>query len=222
MTADPSLFDEVGHRQCTRCGEIKPLQEFPATRRANGSLKVRSQCRPCRNTYQQEWYLAHRDECLAAAATRRTAARARRISEPPPARQPLPEAVGFRAHGNTRHQGDAGLGIAIAYFSRIGAKVGIPLTDSQPYDLMVDDGHQLTRVQVRTTTVREGRSYVVGLKTVGGNKTQTITKVFDPRAYEWLFVVCGDATAYLIPTTAITARYSIFLGRKYECFRLED
>lgn len=87
---------------------------------------------------------------------------------------------------------------------------------------MVDDGHQLARVQVRTTTVREGRSYVVGLKTVGGNKTQTITKVFDPGAYEWLFVVCGDATAYLIPTTAISARYSIFLGRKYECFRLED
>ena len=143
-------------------------------------------------------------------------------SEPPPTRLPLREAVGFRAHDNTRLQGDAGLGIAIAYFSRIGAKVGIPLTDSQPYDLMVDDGYQLARVQVRTTTVREGRSYVVGLKTVGGNKTQIITKVFDPKAYEWLFVVCGDATAYLIPTTAITARYSIFLGRRYERFRLED
>lgn len=87
---------------------------------------------------------------------------------------------------------------------------------------MVDDGQQLARVQVRTTTVREGRSYVVGLKTVGGNKTQLITKVFDPSAYEWLFAVCGDATAYLIPTTAIKARYSIFLGRKYERFRLED
>jgi hypothetical protein len=131
MTADPSLFDELGHRQCTGCGEIKPLQEFPATRRTNGSLKVRSQCRPCRNAYQHEWYLAHRDGCLAAAATRRATAKALRVPEPPPARQPLPEAVGFRAHGNTRHQGDAGLGIAIAYFSRIGAKVGIP-THRQP------------------------------------------------------------------------------------------
>lgn len=113
------------------------------------------------------------------------------------------------------------MGLAIAYFSRIGVRVGIPLTDSQPYDLMIDDGGQLARVQVRTTTNRQGRSYTVGLKTVGGNKTQVITKVFDPQAYEWLFVVCGDATAYLIPTTAITARYSIFLGRRYEPYRLE-
>jgi hypothetical protein len=119
-------------------------------------------------------------------------------------------------------QGDAGMGVAIAYFSRIGVRIGIPLTDSQPYDLMIDDGGKLSRVQVRTTTVREGRSHVVGLKTVGGNKTQLITKTFDPTAYEWLFVVCGDATAYLIPTTTISARYSIFLGRKYEPFRLED
>jgi PD-(D/E)XK nuclease superfamily protein len=219
---EPSLFDELGDRRCCRCGEIKPLNEFSAGRRANGRVKFRSDCRPCRKAYQREWYLAHREDCLAAAAARRAVAKERLVSEPPPIRQPLREAVGFRAHGNTRLQGDAGLGIAIAYFSRIGAKVGIPLTDSQPYDLMVDDGRQLARVQVRTTTVREGRSYVVGLKTVGGNKTQTITKIFDPKAYEWLFVVCGDATAYLIPTTAIRARYSIFLGRKYERFRLED
>jgi PD-(D/E)XK endonuclease len=220
---DPSLFDELGERQCRRCGQISPLEEFSPTRRRNGSLKFRSYCRPCRNAYQHEWYLAHREQYLAAAAARRASKKARRDAEPSPIpRQPLREAVGFRGHANTRHQGDAGLGIAIAYFSRIGAKVGIPLTDSQPYDLMIDDGRQLARVQVRTTTVREGRSYVVGLKTVGGNKTQLITRVFDPAAYEWLFVVCGDATAYLIPTTAISARYSIFLGRKYERFRLED
>jgi hypothetical protein len=161
----------------------------------------------------------HREKALAAGAARREVEKEQRRPDPAPLeRRPLSDAVGFRPHANTRLQGDAGLGIAIAYFSRI----GVPLTDSQPYDLMIDDGQQLSRVQVRTTTNREGRSYVVGLKTVGGNKTQLITKVFDPSAYEWLFVVCRDATVYLIPTTAITARYSIFLGRKYEAFRLED
>ncbi|HVW31753.1 MAG TPA: hypothetical protein VHL53_04370 [Acidimicrobiia bacterium] len=86
---------------------------------------------------------------------------------------------------------------------------------------MIDDGGTLSRVQARTTTNREGRSFSVGLKTVGGNKTQPTTEVFDPTAYEWLFVVCGDATAYLIPTTAISARSSLFPGRKYEPYRLE-
>jgi hypothetical protein len=221
--SDPSLFDELGDRQCRRCAAIKPLQEFSASLRANGTVKFGSYCPPCRKAYQHEWYLAHREKALAAAAARRETEKGQRRPDPAPLeRRPLSDAVGFRPHANTRLQGDAGLGIAIAYFSRIGVRVGIPLTDSQPYDLMIDDSQQLSRVQVRTTTNREGRSYVVGLKTVGGNKTQLITKVFDPSAYEWLFVVCGDATVYLIPTTAITARYSIFLGRKYEAFRLED
>jgi hypothetical protein len=34
--------------------------------------------------------------------------------------------------------------------------------------------------------------------------------------------VCGDATAFLIPTEAITARHSIQLGRNYKAFRIED
>lgn len=218
---DPSLFDELGDRRCRRCGEVRPLQEFSASLRPSGSVKFGSYCPPCRKAYQHDWYLANREKALAAAAARRETERANRLPASPPAeREPLPEAIGFRAHPNTRLQGDAGMGVAIAYFSRIGMRVGIPLTDSQPYDLMIDEGPRLSRVQVRTTTAREGRSYVVGLKTVGGDKTQLITKVFDPTAYEWLFVVCGDATAYLIPTTAISARYSIFLGRRYEPFRL--
>jgi hypothetical protein len=222
MPDDPS-FDDLGHRQCRRCQAIRPLQEFPASLRANGTVKFGSYCPPCQKAYQHEWYLAHREKALAAALARRKAQKENGSPPPPPAeRRPLREAVGFRTHANTRLQGDAGMGIAIAYFSRIGVRIGIPLTDSQPYDLMIDDGGSLARVQVRTTTVREGRSYVVGLKTVGGNKTQLITKVFDPSAYEWLFVVCGDATAYLIPATAISARYSIFLGRRYEQYRLED
>jgi hypothetical protein len=220
---DPLVFDDLDHRRCPRCREVKALDEFSATLRANGTVKFSSYCAPCRRAYQHDWYLTHREQAIAASAARREAERAERPPKPPPPeRKPLREAIGFRTHANPRIQGNAGLGIAIAYFARIGVHVGIPLTDSQPYDLMIDDGQQLARVQVRTTTVREGRSYVVGLKTVGGNKSQVITKVFDPSAYEWLFVVCGDASAYLIPTTAITARYSIFLGRRYEQFRLED
>jgi hypothetical protein len=218
---DQASFDDLGDRQCRRCHTIHPLQDFPASLRSNGSVKFGSYCRPCQKAYQREWYLKRREELLAAAAARRAAAKKVRVPPIVPEREPLTEAIGFRSHANTRLQGDAGMGIAIAYFARIGVRVGIPLTDSQPYDLMIDDGQQLARVQVRTTTSREGRSYSVGLKTVGGNKSQTVTKVFDPKAYEWLFVVCGDATAYLIPTTAITARYSLFLGRRYEPYRLQ-
>ena len=89
-------------------------------------------------------------------------------------------------------------------------------------DLIVvhEDGRD--RVQVKTTTMKVGNSYVVHLRTVGGNKSQVIARPFDPTDYEWLFVVCADATAYLIPSSEITSRESLSLGRKYERFRLED
>lgn len=223
MTADPSLFDELGHRQCTRCGEIKPLQEFAASLRRNGTVKFGSYCPPCRKAYQHEWYLANREKSLAAAAARREAEKARRLPAPPPLeRQPLREAVGFRKFPNPRKQGNAGMGIAIAYLSRIGVEVAIPLTDTQRYDLIIVHGEGMERVQVKTTTVKQGRNYYVRLTTIGGNHTQVKVRKFEPTDYEWLFVVCGDATAYMIPTPAITARSGLLLGRKYEPYRLED
>jgi PD-(D/E)XK nuclease superfamily protein len=221
--SDVSLFPDLGSRQCRCCEAVRPLEEFPASLRANGSVKFGPYCRPCQKAYHHEWYLAHREKALAAAAARREQDRLNR--PPPPARperHPLPEAVGFRKDANPRKQGNAGLGIAIAYFARIGVDVAIPLTDTQRYDLVIDRGDRLERVQVKTTAMKQGHGYAVHLRTLGGNKSQVVAREFHPSDYEWLFVVCGDATAYLIPTTAITARSALFLSRKYEPYRITD
>lgn len=222
--ADVPMFADLGNRQCRRCEAIKPLQDFPASLRTNGNVKFDSYCRPCRKVYQHEWYMAHRDEALAAAAARRESDRASRQPRPdPPERRPLREAIGFRQHTNPRMQGNAGLGIAIAYFSRVGVRVAIPLTDSQPYDLIIDNDNRVERVQVKTTTLRDPYGcYLVSLQTVGCNTKEVVKRDFHPTDYEWLFVVCGDACVYMIPTEAITARTQVYLGRKYEAFRLED
>jgi len=220
---DPSLFDELDIRQCVRCGSSKPLHEFSASLRSSGSVKFGSYCRRCRTAYQKEWYLKNREKCLAAAAARRDAERERRPPKPPPVqRQALREAIGFRRFDNPRKQGNAGLGIAIAYLSRIGVDVAIPLTDTQRYDLIIVHDEGMERVQVKTTTMKDRGSYVVHLRTIGGNKTQVKMRPFDPTDYEWLFVVCGDATAYMIPTTEIMARQSLTLNARYERYRLEN
>lgn len=53
---------------------------------------------------------------------------------------------------NSKKQGDMGMCYAIAYYSKLGWTISIPVTDSQDYDLIVDTGTKLLKVQVKTTT----------------------------------------------------------------------
>jgi hypothetical protein len=166
---------------------------------------------------------AHRQEALAAAAARQALKRASSPPPPPPAeRRALREAIGFRTFVNPRQQGNAGLGVAIAYLTRIGVQVAIPLTDTQKYDLVIEGPSGLQRVQVKTTTTRDRRygHYRVTVQCIGRNNSGTVRRKFDPSDYEWLFVICGDACCYLIPSSAITARTVFYLTRRYDEYML--
>lgn len=122
---------------------------------------------------------------------------------------------------NPRKQGEIGLGAAIHWFLAEGYAVSLPLIDSQPYDLVVDDGDQLLQVQVKTTTCRapSGR-YVVRLFTAGGNQSFHTRKLFDNTASDLLFVLTDDQEMYLVPCSEITNRNSISLCERYAKYRV--
>lgn len=77
---------------------------------------------------------------------------------------------------NSKKQGDVGMCYAIAYYSRLGWTVSIPITDSQDYDLLVENtDNNILKVQVQVKTSRyltEGGTYQVSLKTCGGNNKE--------------------------------------------------
>ncbi len=127
-------------------------------------------------------------------------------------------------HSNPRKQGDAGMGVSIGWFACNGYTVCVPLTDSQRYDLVVDNGNGLKRVSVKTTTAREiqGKShpYKVGLRTIGSNMYRTKISRFDPLECELLFVVCGDGTKYLIPSSEITVINTLTLSSACDKYKL--
>lgn len=117
---------------------------------------------------------------------------------------------------NTKKQGDMGLGAAIGYFTKVGYTVGIPLTDSQDYDLIIDDGNQLSRVQVKTCNFKR-RSYEVNLSVKGGNRTSVgKIKKFETSNSDYLFIVTEDSEQYFIPTKMLVAKYNLVLGPKYQ------
>jgi hypothetical protein len=123
---------------------------------------------------------------------------------------------------NSKKQGDAGLGAAIAYYTSIGATVSIPLTDSQDYDLVVEVDGALRRVQVRTTTQSKYGAFVVGLRVLGGNQSWSgVVKTLVDTHVDDLFVLTADGTRYLMPVTSISSRNTLTLGSARLMYRLD-
>lgn len=124
---------------------------------------------------------------------------------------------------NTKKQGDIGLGAAIAYFTKSGYTVSIPLTDSQDYDLIVDYGFGvLLKVQTKRTTFKQkpSNNYFVSLTVKGGNKTgRGKIKKFDPYKIDLLFILTGDGSAYVIPSKEIKTQ-TITLYKGYNKYKV--
>jgi hypothetical protein len=128
----------------------------------------------------------------------------------------------FKKFKNSKKRGDAGLGIAIAWFTAQGYVVSIPLTDSQDYDLVVETAGKLFRVQVTTCSQKQkSGNYKVELRTVSyGGKDYNI-KHFDNKSVDYLFVVTDNGEKFLIPSTTFENIHSITLTNAHARFRVE-
>lgn len=123
---------------------------------------------------------------------------------------------------NPREQGLLGLTDAIAWFGANGYLVNLPLIDAQPYDLVVDDGQRLQRVQVKTTTHRSPYGvFVVRISTGGGNQSFHTVKLFDREACDLLYVLTDDSSRYLVPTEVIRSRRTLSLGARMAGYRVD-
>lgn len=117
----------------------------------------------------------------------------------------------------TNQQGNIGLSYAIAYYSKLGYFVSVPLTDSQDYDIIIDTGSSLLKVQVKTTKFKaDNGNYVVNLTTKGRSETKT----FESNSSDLLFALTDSGVCYSIPTSEIKATRSLTLGNKYDIFKV--
>jgi hypothetical protein len=101
--------------------------------------------------------------------------------------------------------------------------VSVPLSESQRYDLIVDDeSSPPQRVEVKTTDrIRSNGSYQVELRTSGGNRSGIgKTTLFDPLFVDLLYVVAGDGWEYCIPTSALDSVQSLTLGTRMQRWRV--
>lgn len=95
--------------------------------------------------------------------------------------------------GETQYKGDVGLAAAILYFVQERYYVSLPTTESAPYDLIVDNGSELYRVQTKFTSGK-----AVDLRCIHSNSGGYVVKHYADKAYDWLFVYRADGEKFLI------------------------
>jgi hypothetical protein len=109
----------------------------------------------------------------------------------------------------TQRKGDIAVSQAIARFTKMGYDVSLPLTESTHYDLIVDTGGVLKRVQVRYSSVHE-----VALRRIHSNSKGYVVKKTKTNAYDWLYIFKNSGEEYLIKQCLVN-RNSIVPTVKY-------
>ena len=109
----------------------------------------------------------------------------------------------------TQRKGDTAVAQAIATFTKMGYDVALPLTESASYDLLLDVGNDVKRIQVRYTGNGE-----VDLRRVHSNSQGYVVKKSKENAYDWLYVLKSSGEEYLIKT-CLVGRRSIKPSEEY-------
>jgi PD-(D/E)XK endonuclease len=89
----------------------------------------------------------------------------------------------------------------------MGYDVSIPLTESAAYDLVVDVGDRLARVQCKFSNSRRRQ---VGLRRIHSNSSGYVVKRVEEGSYDWLYILDGAGSEYLI-RTCLARRNSVTL-----------
>lgn len=124
-----------------------------------------------------------------------------------------PDPIDTGLRPNSAHLHQAGSLLAAAWFALCGGQVSWPLEPSR-YDLLVDGPGGVRRVQVKTTTVRAGKTWRVYLSTTGAGR-----RTYDPDEIDDFFIIDGELNYYLIPVEAVGGLHMIHLA-PYGQYRL--
>ena len=119
---------------------------------------------------------------------------------------------------NTKSQGDIGVALAVAYYSMLGYKVSVPMTDDARYDLIVDKNGTLVRVQCKTTRWQKpSGSYCVQLATSGGNQSwNKVVKLISRTEVDELFVYAFSGDCYVLGPDVFDGKRALTLTRKLD------
>ncbi|MEI8412017.1 group I intron-associated PD-(D/E)XK endonuclease [Kribbella sp. CCNWLY201] len=112
--------------------------------------------------------------------------------------------------------------VAMAWFSLRGCAVALPV-EPQEYDLLVTTTKGIQRVQVKTSASRNGKGrWQVGIGWRPYVLDKTAGKMpYDPDSLDLFFIVLGDGSIYVIPSSVVAGRVAID-PENYTPYRVGD
>ena len=116
--------------------------------------------------------------------------------------------VNERTAHTTQRKGDIAVAQAVATFTKLGADVLYPLTESAAYDLVIDMGDGLKRLQIKFCSNKE-----VGLRRIHSNSKGYVVKNTRKDAFDWLYVLNGQGEEFLI-TYNLSGRQTVTPQKK--------
>lgn len=96
----------------------------------------------------------------------------------------------------TQQRGDVGVAQAISKFTDMGYSVALPISESRPYDLIVDDGTKLHRVQVKYFGGKGKPTF--RMRRVHSNAQGYVVKVYEPTDFDWAYIYTATGKHYLL------------------------
>lgn len=103
-----------------------------------------------------------------------------------------------------KRKGDIAVAKAIATFTELGCTLSIPLSEALPYDLVVDAGGKLYKVQVKFSTSKN-----VDLRRQYCTTKNIITHKYAVGDYDWLYIYSPALGEYFYTNTILKASVTL-------------
>lgn len=123
---------------------------------------------------------------------------------------------------NTKERGDVALSNAIRSYISSGYEVLLPIGNRRDYDLVVERGGLLHKVQVKYAGLyKDCGSCKVGLRITGGNQSFSYSKKYSDDSFDFLFVYTQKGECYILPWRDVKARNEINIEHtKYKKYKV--
>lgn len=117
-------------------------------------------------------------------------------------------------------KGNIGESYAVYVLTSLGYTVSRPVFNNTVYDLIVDNGTQLFKVQVKTTTNKKPSGvYEVGLRTTGRKHESHFAKHREDGDYDYLFTMTDSGNDWWMIPESRLGKNSINLNESVDMYK---